>query len=198
MTQFKDVYLSEDHSHMSVNDMWVDLNIGFVEAVERFIPSKMTKTKYSVPWIDVTIRQLVKKRNKLYLRARKSKDPDEKIHYKQFRCHVQKVWRDVYWKYVSNIFTLENDSSDLDTPLPEKIKKFWSFIKSLKKDAFGITSLRENGILKTDAKESAIFVIRQFQSAFTCKGDSDPPSKGASPFSSMGDITVYPKGLSSC
>ena len=32
MAKFKDAYLSEDHSHMSV-----------VEAVERFIPSKMTK-----------------------------------------------------------------------------------------------------------------------------------------------------------
>ena len=40
MTQFKDAYLSED------------------------------KTKYSVPWIDLTIKLLVKKRNKLYLRAR--------------------------------------------------------------------------------------------------------------------------------
>ena len=45
MTQFKDVYLSEDHSHMSVNDMWVKFKTGFVEAIERFIPSKMTKTK---------------------------------------------------------------------------------------------------------------------------------------------------------
>ena len=27
----------------------------------------MTKTKYSVPWIDVTIKRLVKKRHKLYL-----------------------------------------------------------------------------------------------------------------------------------
>ena len=35
--------LSEDHSHMSVNDMWVKFKTGFVEAVERFIPSKMTK-----------------------------------------------------------------------------------------------------------------------------------------------------------
>ena len=49
MAQFKDAYLSEDHSHMSVNDMWVKFKTGFVEAVERFIPSKMTKTKYSVP-----------------------------------------------------------------------------------------------------------------------------------------------------
>ena len=89
-------------------------------AVERFIPSKMTKTKYSVPWIDATIKRLVKKRHKLYLRARKSNDPDVKIHYKRFRAHVQKVLRDAYWKYVSNIFTFENDSSDPDTPKPEK------------------------------------------------------------------------------
>ena len=49
MTQFKDLYLSEDHSHMSVNDIWVKFKTGFVEAVERFIQSKMTKTKHSVP-----------------------------------------------------------------------------------------------------------------------------------------------------
>ena len=72
----------------------------------------------------------------------------------------------------------------------KRLKKFWSFVKSLKKDAFGITSLRENGILKTDTKGKANICNRQFQSAFTRKGDSDPPSKGASPFSPMGDITV--------
>ena len=195
MTQFKDAYLSEDHSHMSVNDMWVKFKTSFVEAVERFIPSKMTKTKYSVPWIDLTIKRLVKKRNKLYLRARKSKDPDVKIHYKRFRAHVQKVLRDAYWKYVSNIFTFENDSSDPDTSKPEKIKKFWSFVKSLKIDAFGITSLRENRSLKTDTKEKANICNRQFQSAFTWEGDSDPPPKGASLFSPMGDITVNLKGV---
>ena len=174
--------------------MWVKFKTGFVEAVERFIPSKMTKTKYSVPWIDAIIKLLVKKRHKLYLRARESKDvkkrhklylrareskdPDVKIHYKRFRAHVQKVLRDAYWKYVSNIFTFENDSSDPDTPKPEKIKKFWSFVKSLKKDAYGITSLRENGILKTDSKEKANICIRQFQSAFTREDDSTRPRKG--------------------
>ena len=61
MAQFKDAYLSEDHSHMSINDKWVKFKTGFVEAVERFIPSKMTKTKYSVPWIDATIKRLVKR-----------------------------------------------------------------------------------------------------------------------------------------
>ena len=52
-----------------------------------------------------------------------------------------------------------------------------------------------NGILKTDSKEKAKKCNRQFQSAFTREDESDPPSKGASPFSSMGDITVDPKGV---
>ena len=45
MTQSKDAYLSEDHSHMSVNDMWVKFKTGFVETVERLIPSKKTQNK---------------------------------------------------------------------------------------------------------------------------------------------------------
>ena len=36
---------------------------------------------------------------------------------------------------------------------------------------------------------------RQFQSAFTREGDFDPPSKGASPFSPIGDLTVNLKGV---
>ena len=89
----------------------------------------------------------------------------------------------------------------LDTPAHfsterhNKDKK-WSIVESLKKDAFGIASLRENGILKTDTKEKKNNICyRQFQSAFTGEGDSDPPSKGVSPFSPMGNITVDPKGV---
>ena len=35
MSQFLDSYLSEDHSLMSVNKMWVKLKTAFLEAVER-------------------------------------------------------------------------------------------------------------------------------------------------------------------
>ena len=53
------------------------------------------------------------------------------------------------------------------------MKKFWSFVKSLKKDAFGITALRENEILKTDTLDKANICNKQFQSAFTCDSDSE-------------------------
>ena len=81
----------------------------------------------------------MKGRQKLYFHARKSYDPDVKNHHKPFRAHVQKVEREDYWKHVSNIFTFENYPSDPVSNKGGKVKKFWSFVKSLKKDAFRIT-----------------------------------------------------------
>ena len=66
-----------------------------------------------------------------------------------------------------------------------------------KKDAFGITSLRENGILKTDTvyKTNICNICnKQFQSAFTRETDSEIPSNGTSPFTAMGEIAVDPLG----
>ena len=73
------------------------------------------------------------------------------------------------------------------------MKQFWSFAKSLQKDAFGITTQRENGILKTDTLDKANICIKQFQSAFTRESDSEIPCKGTSPFSLMSELTVDPK-----
>ena len=50
-------------------------------------------------------------------------------------------------------------------------------------------------IISGSEHKKANICNRQFQSAFTGEGDSDPPSKGASPFSPRGDITVDPKGV---
>ena len=77
----------------------------------------------------------------------------------------------------------------------KRLKKIWSIVKSLKKDAFGITSLRENGIPKTDILDKGNICKRQFQSAFTRELDTEIPSKGLRPFTAMGDIAVDHKGV---
>ena len=116
LARYRDSFLSSDHSHMSVNDMWVSFKPEVLAAIERFIPSKMTKTKYSSPWIDSSIKRLIKRRDRLYFRSRKSSSPDIKSHYKRFRAHVQKVIRDAYWKHISGIFSFDTDSADPDCP----------------------------------------------------------------------------------
>ena len=100
---------------------------------------------------------------------------------------------------IGNTFTIYLRSRTIaqipTLPNLKRLKVFGHLSNHLKKDAYGITSLRENGILKTNSKEKANIRNRQLQSAFTREDDSDPPSKGASPFFSMGDITVDPKGV---
>ena len=50
LARFRDSALPSDHSHMSVNDIWVSFKSKFLVAIERFIPTKKTKTKYSLPF----------------------------------------------------------------------------------------------------------------------------------------------------
>ena len=159
----------------------------------------MTKTKYSLPWIDSSIRRLIRKREKLYFRARKSSSPDVKNHYKRFRAHVQKVIRDAYWKHISNKFSFETESPDPDSPRKnEKAKKFWSFVKSLKIDAFGINRLRENGILKTDTLDKAIFVIDSFSQLSHANQMMKSPPKEQAPSLQWVKLLLTPTGSSNC
>ena len=199
LARYRDTFLSSDHSHMLVNDMWVSFKSEVIAAIERFIPTKMTKIKCSLPWIDSSIRRLIRKREKLYFRARKSSSPDVKNDYKRFRAHVQKVIKDAYWEHISNIFYFETESPDPGCPRKnEKAKKFWSFVKSLKNDTFGICTLRGNGILKTDTLDKANICNRQFQLAFTRESDTEIPSKGPSDFTPMDELQLTQTGSLNC
>ena len=60
----------------------------------------------------------------------------------------------------------------------KRLKSFGHLSNLLKKDAFGIILLRENGILKTDGEGIANICNRQFQSALTREDDSDPLEMG--------------------
>ena len=40
LAQFRYSFLSSDHSHMSVNEMWVSFKSKVLVAIERFIPAK--------------------------------------------------------------------------------------------------------------------------------------------------------------
>ena len=49
--------------------------------------------------------------------------------------------------------------------------------------------------MKTDTLDKANICNKQFQSAFTLESDDEIPSKGTSPFTAMGEITVDPNGV---
>ena len=144
---------------MSVNDMWVSFKSEVIAAIERFIPTKMTKTKYS--YHGSTGRSdasLENARNFIFVLAsqaaltlRTITNGSEHMFKRSSEMHIGNIFPNI-----SNIFSFETESPDPDSPRKnEKAKKFWSFVKSLKNDAFGINTLKENGILKTDTLDKA-------------------------------------------
>ena len=62
--------------------------------------------------------------------------------------------------YQSNLFN--NDSQDYNTS-----KRFWKYIKSLKKDQLGVTALVSNGRTVISSFEKASILNNHFYSVFT-------------------------------
>ena len=56
-----------------INDMWEKLKHGIYEVMEKNIPSKLTSNRHNLSWINHKLKQLIKKKNKLYNKARQSK-----------------------------------------------------------------------------------------------------------------------------
>ena len=80
-------------------------------------------------------------------------------HYRELKKTIQAKLRHAYRSNIEDLITPETGRDQ---------KRFWSYIKSLKKDSSNISPLRENGILQSDDKQKAEILNRQFQSAFTC------------------------------
>ena len=74
----------------------------------------------------------------------------------------------------------------------EKPKRFWSYVKSKKQEATGVSSLVDkDGFLHSDSQQKAEILNNQFQSVYTAEDLTTCPSKGESPYPTMEKITIH-------
>ena len=90
--------MSQNFTHIIVNAMWIEFKTTFLKAVDKFIPSKMTKGKLGYPGMDARKRALTRKKETLYHKARRSNNDSLKSRYERLRAYVQKETRDAYWR----------------------------------------------------------------------------------------------------
>ena len=76
-----------------------------------------------------------------------------------------------------------------------KQKRFWSFIKSMRKDTSGIAPLKENGRLHAEPKDKADILNRQHESTWTKEDRSSIPPPEDQPFPAMPEISVTKEGV---
>ena len=112
-----------------INTLWKDFKTKIHQLTEKFISQKLIRgNKTHKPWIDKHVRTLQRKRNKLFKKQWASHRVKDMSYYGHIKAKIQKAERQAYWKHVENI-DIGDPESDHQ---PNKQKRFWSFIKSLR------------------------------------------------------------------
>ena len=93
--------------------------------------------------------------------------------------------RKSYWQYINSLISPESVYNGC-----QQQKRFWSYIRSLKKDDTEISSLHTSDGLITDNNEKAEILNTQFKSVFSVEPNKPLPDKGPSSHPTMPDILV--------
>ena len=161
--------------------------------MKEHIPTKTIRSgSNKKPWITPHIRILRRRLTYLFKKCGKSSDPSQRQKYIRTKAAVQKETRQAYWKYINNLI----DPPDQDSnQCGSNQKRFWNYIKSLRKDNTGIAPLRDQGKLFSAPKDKANILNRQYKNVFTREDTNNIPSPTGDPFPNMAEIEVSEEGV---
>ena len=106
-----------------------------------------------------TLNGLLDARNRAWSKWKKSNSQSAHSHYLSLKKYVQHSFRVTYWNYINDLISPHKEDGKYQGQ-----KRFWSYIKSLKQDYSGVSSLKHNGKLVTDSIGKAEVLNTQFQS----------------------------------
>lgn len=183
---FSDVYFNNDPDALSVNQNWEALKSKLLYLKEKYIPSKMSSTRFNIPYITREIKCKIRQKHRVYNRARKSQSQEDWSLFRELRSQVQKSLRSSRWKYLNEV---------IGPSLKDKPKAFYQYVKRLRQDSTGIQQLYHKGCLRSSSQEKADILGSQFESVFTAEPDIPLPNILPSKYPSMADIIVQGNGV---
>ena len=173
--------MNNKNSHKAVTDLFSEFSEAVKQAMDTHVPSKMISKRTRSPWINKRVRRLHQRKQRAFNAHRIANNDESYEHFKQVRKSTHKATKTAYKSYVASVCT-------------ESTKKFWSFIKSMKMDSTGISTLRNETGLEADNKRKAEILNKQFKSVFTTE-DTSVPHEPGNTIPPMPDIIIFPEGV---
>ena len=87
----------------SVEDMWQNLKTAITTTMEKFVPSKMSSSKHTHPWINTKIRRATRRKQRAHLKAKSTKQKKDWDRYKKIQTSAQKEIRNAHKKYMEDV-----------------------------------------------------------------------------------------------
>ena len=91
---------SKDSPNNSVNEKWLRLKSILINCLNKFVPTKLPSKRRNLPWLDKSLRKAIRKKARLYNRAKTSKRPDLWAKYKLQKRETQRNLRRARWTLV--------------------------------------------------------------------------------------------------
>ena len=114
MKHFQQSFLA-NHLGKTVDELWKDFTNTLDKHSEECIASKLIHGKSSLPWITQEIKRLIRKRDRLYTRFKKSRDHDIRTKFQTLRQEIKKKMKDSYQVYLENLLGLTDDDNTCDS-----------------------------------------------------------------------------------
>lgn len=127
-----DSYLANNPLDKSVGENYNFFTETVLETMKEHFPQKKLGSRWNVPWMNSSIKRMIRKKQKLYNRARKSNSQADGKKFKDLRKATKKRLTLAHDKYLLDL--LKIDDMDFETRKPTMTKRFWTYIRSKRQD----------------------------------------------------------------
>ena len=183
---FREQFLKE-YMDRAVEHNWKKFKKHINTVMDKFIPSKTTSTRHNLPWINTKLKRMIKKKQRLYNKAKKSKKNKEWENYNTHKKETGKALRSARWNYINKILLIGLNENNT--------KPFWKYIKSTKQENIGVAPLQKDGETKTDSIDKAEILNDQFKSVFTKDKENYSPKMEDPEYPTIDTLSIHIKGV---
>jgi hypothetical protein len=155
--------------------------------MDKFIPSKITSTRHNLPWLNTKLKRMIKKKQRMYNKAKKSKKNKDWEHYNTFKKETRKALRSARWNYINKILLIGLNENNT--------KPFWKYVKSTRQENIGVAPLQKEGETKTDSRDKAEILNDQFKSVFTIDKENDSPTMEGPEYPTIDNLNIHTQGV---
>jgi hypothetical protein len=82
-------FLTGNWKQQSVDNNWTQFKSFVLDIISKFVPSKTSSNRITLPWLTPQLRKAINKKNKLYFKARRTKQSDLWTRYKACKRETQ-------------------------------------------------------------------------------------------------------------
>ena len=176
------------NENMTVNDRWNIVTSKVTDIINTCVPHFYTSSRHNPPWFTKNLKKLSKRKQRLYNKAKKTRNQDD---WQEF-CDIMKtVHKELRAARVSHI------SQFLTTSITDKPKSLWTFILKLRQDNQVIGDLHVGGSIVSDDSLKAEALNEQFNSVglYTDEGNIPLPKLGESPYGEIHKLQISNSGV---